>query len=176
MEQRGAEIEVRAKGRRLEGHAALFGVETRISGPRGLFWETIRAGAFAASLRARDVLALRDHDPTRVLARTKSGTLRLAEDSTGLQFEIALSDSTEARDVLALVERGDAGGMSFAFDAEDEDWQGDRRELRSVTLHEISVVSAWPAYPGTIVQARAGGPAAPPGLALARLYLDTLRG
>ncbi|GJE78647.1 HK97 family phage prohead protease [Methylorubrum suomiense] len=176
MEQRGAEIEVRAKGRRLEGHAALFGVETRVAGPRGPFRETIRAGAFAASLRGRDVLALRDHDPGRVLARTRSGTLRLAEDSTGLQFEIALADTTEARDVLAMVERGDAGGMSFAFDAEDEDWQGDRRELRSVVLHEISVVSAWPAYPGTIVQARAGGPGAPSSLALARLYLDTLRG
>ena len=36
----------------------------------------------------------------------------------------------------------------------DEQRDGDRRELRAVVLHEISVVLAWPAYPDTLVQAR----------------------
>lgn len=179
MEQRGAAIEVRAQGRRLEGHAALFGAETRISDPRrGAFRETIRAGAFAASIRSRDILALRDHDQTRVLGRTRAGTLRLAEDSTGLAFDLDLADTSEARDVLAAVERRDVGGMSFGFDVPPggDGWTGDLRELRTVNLLEISVVSGWPAYQGTRVQARSAQNPTPWRLSLARRLLDTLGG
>jgi phage head maturation protease len=55
-----------------------------------------------------------------------------------------------------LAERGDIGGASFGFTVPDkgERWQGGKRELRAITLHEISIVSAWPAYDGTVVQAR----------------------
>lgn len=171
-ERRSASVEVRAKGRRLEGHAALFGVEARI----GTFSETIRAGAFKGSL-GRDVLALVDHDPTRVLARTKSGTLRLAEDARGLAFDLDVPDTSHGRDILALAERGDLGGMSFGFTVQPggDDWQGEKRELRTVTLHEISVVLAWPAYQGTVVQARSAGAGTSHRLALAARYLETLR-
>ncbi|UGB25570.1 HK97 family phage prohead protease [Methylorubrum sp. B1-46] len=171
-ERRSASIEVRAKGRRLEGHAALFGVEARI----GTFSETIRAGAFKDSL-GRDVLALVDHDPSRVLARTRSGTLRLAEDTRGLAFDLDVPDTSIGRDILALAERGDLGGMSFGFTASPggEAWSGEKRELRAVTLFEISVIQALPAYPGTIVQARSAAPPAGHRLALAARYLDTLR-
>lgn len=151
-ERRAFTQELRAKGRRLEGYAALFGVEARIGA--GMI-ETIAPGAFAGTLRARgDVLALVDHDPSRVLARTRSGTLRLSEDSRGLAFDLDLPDTQAGRDVLALAERGDLGGMSFGFTATDEDRNGEQRELRAVDLFEISVVAAWPAYDGTVVQAR----------------------
>ena len=151
LERRGATVDVSARGRRLEGYAALFGVEARI----GSSTETIRAGAFKGAL-AGDVLALADHDATRVLARTKSGTLRLSEDSRGLAFEIDLPETQAGRDLLALAERGDLGGMSFGFRVPQggERWTGNRRELRTIDLKEISVVSAWPAYPGTTIQAR----------------------
>lgn len=151
-ERRGLAIEVRAKGRRLEGYAATFGAEARIGDH---FTETIAQGAFSASLRAnRDVLALVDHDPARMLARTRSGSLRLSEDTRGLAFDFDVPDTQAGRDVLTLAERNDIGGMSFGFTAVDEHRDGDRRELRSVDLHEISVVLAWPAYDGTIVNAR----------------------
>lgn len=153
MERRAFQIELRASGnpRRLEGYAATFGVEARV----GNFLETIRAGAFSATLASGvDVLALVDHDPTRVLGRTRSGTLRLSEDTRGLAFSIDLPDTQAARDVLALAERGDIGGASFGFRATGENWSGKRRELRAVELHEISVVSAWPAYTNTSVEAR----------------------
>lgn len=172
IERRALAAELRSKGRRLEGYAATFGAEARIRD----YTETIARGAFSASLAERnDVLALVDHDTSRVLARTKSGTLRLAEDSRGLGFDLDLPNTTAANDVLALVERGDLGGMSFAFTVRDggEEWNGDRRELRSLTLHEISVVSAWPAYEGTLVQARAR-PVLRPRLALARRFLETV--
>lgn len=171
FERRASPIELRAKGRRLEGYAALFNTEARI----GPFTETIRAGAFAGSLAA-DVLALVDHDPSRVLARTKSGTLRLSEDTRGLAFDLDIPDTGAGRDVLALAERGDLGGMSFGFSATEELWEGEKRELRAVTLHEISVVAAWPAYQGTSVDARSRVPPGVSGvrLALARRYLETL--
>lgn len=152
-ERRALAVEVRAKGRRLEGYAATFDNPASIG---GRFTETIARGAFAATLRSQgDILALVDHDPGRVLARTRSGTLRLAEDTRGLSFDIDVPDTTAGRDVLALAERGDLGGMSFGFTAIDEHRDGDRRELRAVELHEVSVVLAWPAYDGTIIQARA---------------------
>lgn len=164
--------ELRSKGRKLEGYAATFGTEARIAD----FTEVIRPGAFRGSLGG-DVLALVDHDPAKVLGRTKSGTLRLAEDSRGLHFELDIPDTTSGRDVLALAERGDLGGMSFGFTVPDtgQRWQGDRRELVAVNLHEISVVSSWPAYEGTTVtaRARAGGSSPLPRLALANRFLET---
>lgn len=152
LEKRACPVELRARGRRLEGYAATFDNAARI----GSFTETIRAGAFGASLKAKgDILALVDHDPGRVLARTRSGTLRLSEDSRGLAFDLDLPDTTAGRDVLALAERGDLGGMSFGFTATDDVWTVERRELRAVDLHEISVVLSWPAYDGTQIAARA---------------------
>jgi len=145
--------EVRAEGRKLTGYAATFGVETRIAD----FSETIKPGAFSASLASNaDVLALADHDASKVLARTKSGTLRLAEDTRGLKFELDIPDTSAGRDILALAQRGDLGGCSFGFTVPEggDHWSGDRRELRNVVLHEISIVSAHPAYPQTSVQAR----------------------
>jgi len=122
----------------------------------------------------RDILALWDHNTSQVLARTKSGNLRLSEDSTGLQFDLSLPDTTAGRDVLALAERGDLGGMSFGFTVNGKDgerWTGNRRELRAVNLVEISVVSCWPAYPDTVVVARSKTLR----LNLAKLYLETCR-
>lgn len=146
--------ELRAAGRKLTGYAATFGTEAKIGG----FTEVIAPGAFAASLRGGgDILALSDHNPRAVLARTKSGTLRLHEDARGLAFEIDVPDTTIGRDVLALAERGDLGGMSFGFTVSKggERWIGNtRRELRVIDLREISVVSAWPAYQNTEVHAR----------------------
>jgi HK97 family phage prohead protease len=163
-------LELRAKGRRLEGYAATFGTEARI----GDVFETIAPGAFRDSLAAgRDIVAMVDHDPARVLGRTRSGTLRLEENGNGLAFEIDMPATSLASDVLALAERGDLGGMSFGFTVgrDGQRWDGNRRTLTRINLAEISVVSAWPAYAGTSVQARSRTPA----LTAARLFLETLR-
>jgi len=144
--------EVRTAGRRIEGYAATFNSEARLGG----FTETIAPGAFRGAL-AGDVLAMLDHDSGKVLGRTRSGTLRLTEDSKGLAFSLDVPDTSAGRDVLALAERGDLGGMSFGFTVPKggDSWQGDRRTLRTIDLREISVVSAWPAYPDTEIALRA---------------------
>ena len=145
IEQR-AFPDVRRNGRRLEGYAATFGADAHI----GSFVESIAPGAFRASLGG-DVLALLDHSETHILGRTRSGTLRLSEDSRGLAFSLDLPDTQAGRDVLALAERDDLGGMSFGFTVPKggEAWQAERRTLTVIDLREISVVSAWPAYPDT---------------------------
>lgn len=150
IERRGA-VGVTASGRTLTGYVAVFGTEARIGG----FTESIAPGAFTATLASgRDVLALRDHQPDALLGRTSSGTLTLAEDSKGLRFDLKLPDTSAGRDLVALAERGDLGGMSFGFIATDEAWTGDKRELRAVDLREISVVQSWPAYQQTEISLR----------------------
>lgn len=150
--ERRAAAEVRASGRRLVGRVARYGVEARLGRVR----ERIAPGAFAASLASRDILALFNHDPGRVLGRTRSGTLRLAADAEGLSFELDLPSGPTGDEVLSLASRGDLGGMSFGFTVPPggEAWEGEVRTLLSVELHEVSVVSAWPAYPGTSADLR----------------------
>jgi HK97 family phage prohead protease len=176
MERRASLLELKAARsdpRGLEGHAAVFGVDTRL----GDFVETIRAGAFTATLAGgADVVALIDHDPSRILGRTRSGTLQLREDARGLAFRIELPDTQAARDLLALADRGDLGGMSIGFVAREENWTGNRRELRAVELREVSVISAWPAYPQTSVEARAGDTRVRPPSYYRRRYVELLRG
>ena len=168
-----AVAELRTAGRRLTGYAAVFDSPTMIGG----FEERIARGAFAASLAAKgDILALVDHDSSRLLGRTRAGTLRLSEDARGLAYELDLPDTTLGRDVLALAERRDIGGMSFGFRVKPggDHWPSrDKRELRAVDLIEISVVQAFPAYAQTSVAARSRRPE-PASVRLRRLYLETL--
>ena len=90
IERRAIATEFRAAGKRLEGYAATFGAEAKLPG----FTETVAPGAFASSLRdSRDILALVDHDAAKVLARTRSGTLRLSEDTKGLAFSLDVPDT-----------------------------------------------------------------------------------
>jgi HK97 family phage prohead protease len=150
-----AEVRGHADGRRLSGYAAVFDRVAKL----GDFTEVVKPGAFRSTLASgADVLALADHDMTRVLGRTKAGTLKLAEDSRGLHFEIdALPATGYADDLLALVRSGNIGGASFAFSVNKpggDHWEGRSRELRSVTLFEISCISGVPAYRDTVVQAR----------------------
>lgn len=144
-----AAVELRAaSGRRVEGFAALFNEETRIG---GRFLEVLRPGCFAGSLNGRDVLLLADHDPTKVLSRTRAGSLRLIENGRGLFFEADIAPTSAGDDALGLLRSGNLGGASFGFTVPKggERWTGEKRELLAVELQECSLVSAWPAYPGT---------------------------
>ena len=142
---------------KLVGYAAVFGSWSR---DLGGFVERVRPGAFRRSLEAEtaaDILALSGHDVNAVLGRVGAGTLQLAEDAKGLRYSIDLPDTSEARDLRALVARGDVSGASFGFRVIEDDWLMDgataRRELIDVELMEISV-TALPAYPDTSVAKR----------------------
>lgn len=139
------------EGRQLVGLAAPYESETRI----GEFRERIAKGAFTRTLsESRDILALSDHDPAKVLGRTKSGTLQLEETVHGLQFRLQLPDTTIGNDLRELAHRGDLGGVSFGFHAVKDSWDGELRTLHDVDLHEISIVQSFPAYADTTVALR----------------------
>ena len=138
---------------RLAGYAAVFN-ESSVPLP---FNEVIAPGAFRKTLtETPDVRLLINHDGLP-LARTKNGTLTLSEDERGLYFDAELADTTEARDLWTLVQRGDVDQMSFAFRVIRQKWSEDRknRTLTEVSLADgdVSVVT-YPAYPTTTVEAR----------------------
>lgn len=152
IERRRAAIraETRGNSRRLVGFAARYGEVADI----GAFRERIAPGAFAASLAGADILALLDHDPAQVLGRTRSGTLQLTDEAQGLAFDVSVPETTAGRDALALAERGDLGGASIGFVVEEEARDAGVRVVKRARLLEISIVSSWPAYAGTTVEAR----------------------
>jgi hypothetical protein len=150
----------------LVGRAAPFNVETNIG---GMFREKIAPGAFSRALReGQDVVCTYNHDESIILGRTKSGTLTLGQDMRGLNFRCQLPDTTSARDLHALVKRGDISECSFAFMVTDDSWEkgdpnadedDDRRlpcrTLKDCDLRDVSAV-VHPAYStGTHVSARA---------------------
>lgn len=169
LETRFAPATLAPSGKTLAGVAAPFNVETRVAGRR----ERIAPGAFRATLRENpDILALVDHNPTRVLARTKSGTLHLSETPSGLTFELELPDTPTAAEVRGLAAAGSLGGVSIGFRVRPggEAIVGGVRELRALDLVEISIVSSFPAYPGTSAALRN----ATPRLARLARFLDTV--
>lgn len=150
------EFQVRAKpngGAIVEGHGAVF---NKMSRNLGGFIERVAPDAFTKTLADNpDVRALRNHEPSDILGRTRSGTLRLATDSTGLAYEIDMPDTTVARDLLISLERGDITQSSFGFflvRGGDEWTQTEDgmplRTLNAVSLHngDVSPVT-YPAYP-----------------------------
>jgi HK97 family phage prohead protease len=154
IETRTAATEFRvAQGRTLSGYAAVFDRPATI----GSFTEVIRRGAFAASLSGgSDVFLLAHHDFAQPLARTGNGSLQLREDGIGLAFEASLPQTRAADDVLELARSGTIAGASIGFRVPPggEAWPSrSRRELRQVTLIEVSAV-AQPAYSGTSIAAR----------------------
>ena len=148
-ETRSIEIELRADvaGRKIEGYAALFNTPTMIG---DWFREEIAPGAFRKAIRRDDVRALINHDSNLLLGRNRAGTLRLAEDSTGLHIEIDPPDTTTARDLMVSMERGDINQMSYGFQPDVETWDLTEdiphRLLNDVVLFDVSVVT----YPATI--------------------------
>lgn len=149
------------------GHAAVFDQRTSIGNPLTWgFYEQVAPGAFTKTIREADVRFLIDHDPSLLLARTKSGTLRLSEDKVGLYADADLAPTTYGRDLAVLLERGDVSQMSFGFEVIKEDStyekversNGDTvdvevRTIREAKLWDVSVVT-FPAYESTDAQLR----------------------
>jgi HK97 family phage prohead protease len=136
----------------VRGHAAVF---DRLSLDLGGFRERIDPGAFTAALdRNPDVHALWDHDTKYVLARTKNKTLELREDPVGLHFWAKVADTSYAKDLRKLMERGDVDQASFAFTVARDEWTVDDQENVTRTILEVGdlydvTVTAQGAYPQT---------------------------
>lgn len=149
-----AEIRADGDGIRVTGYAAVFNQEADIG---GMFRETIAPGAFRAAIGRDDVVFLINHDGLP-LARTRSGTLTLTEDSQGLRIETQLdAEDPDVKSIVGKMKRGDLDKMSFAFRATRQEWDDTvdppLRTLLEVELHDVSVVTS-PAFDGTSIALR----------------------
>lgn len=138
------------RGNKLGGYASVFD-QTADLGPFGK--ERIARGAFDKALKTSDVRALWNHDPRFVLGRQSAGTLRLSTDDHGLEFEVDLPDTTYARDLRELVERGDITGASFGFVPGEFERGPVRTHTNVRALVDVSPVT-FPAYVGASTEAR----------------------
>lgn len=152
------EIELRSEGGKdiLSGYAAVF--DTRSQPIGGQFVEVVKPGAFTKTIKEADVRALLNHDRNWVLGRTRSGTLKLSQDATGLYYEVDPPNTTAGRDAVEMVKRGDISQSSFGFSVvgngetwaeTDDGWP--ERALTEVRLYDVSPV-AYPAYLDTTVE------------------------
>jgi len=142
-------------GMTFTGYAAVFNSDSE---PLP-FIERIAPGAFSRSLRSRNEIKMfLNHDTSQVLASKRAGTLRLSEDTHGLRVEADLPQTSTGRDLAYLIKRGDISDMSFGFSVPrgGDSWSDDgaTRELREVRLHEVSIVTGFPAYAATTASVR----------------------
>jgi HK97 family phage prohead protease len=118
------------------------------------FTETIAPGAFRRTLKSdREIRMFVNHDMGQILATTRNNSLRLVEDARGLRAEADLPDTTAGRDLATLIESGVVHSMSFGFSiprgGDSFSDNGQTREIREAILHEVSVITGWPAYKAT---------------------------
>ena len=152
----GLEVRTTANGVSVEGHASTFGQAYDM----GWYQETVAPGAFARTLKTNpDVRLLVNHDGLP-LARTRSGTLDLAEDNSGLYMRSTLDPTDpDVKRLVPKMARGDLNEMSFSFGlSEDGDeWSEDytARTLRHLNLEggDVSIVT-YPANPNATVSLR----------------------
>lgn len=143
------------ESRKVMGYAAVFNSDSEEMWD---FVERIAPGAFDGVL-GDDVRALFNHDPSMLLARTSSGTLKLSVDEKGLRYEFEAPNTQAGNDLLEMLRRGDVSQSSFAFTVMDEKWDEvkDGMPVRTITkvkrLYDVSPVT-YPAYPDTTAAMR----------------------
>jgi len=138
----------------VHGYATVYGHRYDVAGgpPYG-FTETIKRDAAKRSVEQRDdVRLLVNHDGI-ALARTRSGTLRLESDDTGLYIEATLDvqRSPLAQSLFSAMDRKDMDEMSFAFKVLDDEWDDEYsdRSISEVMLYDVSIVT-YPANPAAL--------------------------
>lgn len=146
---------VNGENRVITGYAIKFNQRSK---KLGNYYESIDKHALDG-MDLTDVKCLIDHDYSKILGRTKAGTLALSVDDIGLRFEVELADVTYANDLYQSIERQDVNECSFGFTVDESDRTAqvvsklvDGSYLRTVKrikeLREISIVTL-PAYGNT---------------------------
>lgn len=127
----------------IEGYASVFNQKSKLITEDGkTFYEIINPRAFDELLADPElnVIANRDHDDTKILARTRSGTLTLSVDDYGLKYSFIAPDTSLGRDTVVLLDRGDLFESSFKYwvRANDIKWS---RDVDGTLIREVMKVS-----------------------------------
>lgn len=139
------------------GYAAVFDQWYTVYDMFGEYQEKVSAGAFAKTLSDKaDVRLLVNHDGVP-MARSKSGTLTLGEDNTGLRSDAPGLDPANptVAEIKSAMDRKDIDQMSMAFRVIRQEWNGDytERTINEVELFDVSIVT-FPASPTTSASLR----------------------
>ena len=116
------------------------------------FREIVHKGAVTEELlRSSDVLALYEHDRTKLLARSTNGagSLQLTITDSGLLYRFDAPNTQLGNDTLELLRRGDLRSSSFLFGVNKGDTRWEKKEdgtwLRHIDhfsyIGDVSVVS-----------------------------------
>jgi uncharacterized protein len=131
------------------GYASITEASYEMSDRYGQYTETVARGAFQRTLSSNpDVNFLVNHEGVS-MARTRAGSLRLAEDDTGLHVEARLDPSRpDVQTVRSAIENAELDEMSFSFrlDPDGDKWNdsGTKRRLISLNMDrgaDVSVVN-----------------------------------
>ena len=141
----------------IEGYAAKFNTYSQNLGG---FVEEILPGAFENSISQKaksdkaDIRGTYNHD--EIIGRQHNGTLKVAEDKTGLYFENKLNLVIGGhRDVYEKIDNGLVNGASFGFAMLDWEWSHTEDDFpllrqKAVELFDVGPVD-FPAYLDTDV-------------------------
>jgi uncharacterized protein len=137
------------------GYASITEAAYKLTDKFGQFEETIARNAFRRTLSTSpDINFLANHEGIS-LSRTRAGTLKLAEDATGLHVEAKLDPKRpDVQTIRSAIENRELDEMSFSFmvDPGGDHWNDDgtKRRITSVNMDrgaDVSVVnfgaSAW---------------------------------
>lgn len=151
-------IEIRADGIHFEGYVNVTGKMSKpvITPNRQRVVETIEERAFQSALsRTSNVEVWLDHNPNRVVAQTKDGTIELREDAIGLKASGIITDSEVVQNAKKL--KGWSFGMKNVKDSIEE--RADNlpiRHVKSLDLGHIALLlNKNPAYSATTIELRA---------------------
>lgn len=122
------------------------------------FIEMIMPNVFASAIeQAENIRLLLNHDPSKILADTKSGSLIIEEKDGQVTMKATLVDTSDGKDAYELVKKKLSGGLSFGFTTLEDSWQKIdgiyQRTIKKMHLSEISIVSD-PAYSQSEIEAR----------------------
>lgn len=141
----------------IEGYASVTDHGYEMWDWAGQYTEIVRSGSFGKTLTETPQVQLLLNHGGLSMAYTKAGTLRLAEDSTGLHMAADVNPTRgDVRDMLSAIEDGAVDEMSFAFRVARQEWSPDftQRDILEVDIHrgDVSVVN-FGANPATSVGA-----------------------
>ena len=140
---------------KMYGIAAVTGQKTVVA---DCYEEIIQVGAFRKCLEGKpDCRLLIDHDPGRLLARTKNRSLRLYEKPEGLLFWSDLIEDDPLTDAtVSRIRTGLLSGCSFCFTVTSDSWELPKKDgdFSIRTIEEVGelfdvTVCCYPCYEQT---------------------------
>ncbi|MBG9589531.1 phage major capsid protein [Cytobacillus firmus] len=154
-----AELTGTDDGLRVSGYVNKTNQWSEQMGTRKKFVERILPNTFRKALQnGNEIHFYAEHDPNKILASTRNGSLSLREDEQGLFMSANIAPTSWGKDYHTLITTGIIRNMSFGMKVLKDSWKqlSDGTYERSISdlfLGEVSAVRN-PAYAQSSISAR----------------------